>query len=413
MQVKNPITIQNLYAVYNYKDTNSFVALKNFSYNFEANKVYCIIGESGSGKSTLINFFNGLSKPIYGDVTINGIELNSKKYLNNIFINKYKLQKNEVKNVFKINQKSFLKENVFIVQVANDATDTEVELTIKQFEPRETPNFIKLNIKDYIFYGINPTLKTKLYLVNLNDDLKKVPSVSSLKNFTNIKISCKSTKKNIKKKIKNFKEIRKDVGMVYQFPEYQLFKNTVIEDVMFGPRNLGFKKDEARKVAIEALEKLRMNESYFEYSPFSLSGGQKRRVAIAGILSIGGDILIFDEPTAGLDPKGEAEMMEIIKLAKSEQKTIFIVTHSMAHVLEIADQVLVLHQGELIKSGTPYEIFDDKNLIKKTNIEVPFVIQVIQKLIKKDDVFKKLLETKPKDIIELANQIHDIKKGGK
>ncbi|MGL4950501.1 MAG: ATP-binding cassette domain-containing protein [Mycoplasma sp.] len=413
MQIKHLITIEHLYAIYNFKDTNSFVALKDFNYKFESQKVYCIIGESGSGKSTLINFFNGLSKPIYGDVKINGIELNSKKYLHNIFLKKMKLHNESLQNLFKVNKSLFEKNNTFLVQVANDASPTEVELAIKQFEPSLEPTFIKLKLKDYFVYNINPNTKSKFYIIGINNPLNHIHTVKSSNEFGPTDVSCKSQKKDLGRKIKNFKVIRKDVGMVYQFPEYQLFKNTVIEDVMFGPRNLGFKKDEAREVAKKSLLKLNMSEDYFENSPFSLSGGQKRRVAIAGILSIGGDILIFDEPTAGLDPKGEHEMLTIIKNAKREKKTIFIVTHSMSHVLEIADEVLVLHNGELIKSGSPYEIFYDKKIINKTNIEIPYVIKVVQKLIKKDNIYSKLLETKPRDVNELARDIIKIKKGVK
>ncbi|MGL4948273.1 MAG: ATP-binding cassette domain-containing protein [Mycoplasma sp.] len=411
MQVKNAIEINNLYAVYNNKQNNSLVALRNFSFKFNEKKIYCIIGESGSGKSTLINFFNGLSKPIYGDVSINGIELNCKRYLHNTFISKYKVNLDEIKTRSFLSKKQFKYKNIFIVQTPCDCSSNEVELYLKQFDAISFPQYYKIPSFEYKTFGLDSKLNSDFYVVSSNYNYDYIPTVNSLKDFKKHDLKVKSSKKNKSKKIKNYKIIRKDVGMVYQFPEYQLFKNTVIEDVVFGPRNLGFSKEEARVSAKKQLTKLGMNEKFFDYSPFGLSGGQKRRVAIAGILSINGNILIFDEPTAGLDPKGEAEMLKIIKTEHDNGKTVFIVTHSMSHVLELADEALVLHEGELIRSGDPYEIFYDDNLINKTNIEVPYVIQVIKKLITKNKKYEVLLEMKPKNIDELSKAI--IKINGK
>ncbi|MDE6473026.1 MAG: ATP-binding cassette domain-containing protein, partial [Ureaplasma sp.] len=216
-------------------------------------------------------------------------------------------------------------------------------------------------------------------------------------------------------KIKNFKELRREIGMVFQFPEYQLFKDTIEKDIMFGPIALGIKKDEAKKRAKFYLNKLDMGDEYLPRNPFGLSGGQKRRVAIAGILAIETDILIFDEPTAGLDPVGEQETMKMIKEIQETGKTIFVITHTMDHVLEIADEVIVLNDGEIIKHGDPYSIFLDESIVKSTSIDTPKVIKTIKKLIDKDKRFEKLIDYKPKTTEELNNAIVDlikqIKKG--
>lgn len=193
--------------------------------------------------------------------------------------------------------------------------------------------------------------------------------------------------------------------MVFQFPEYQLFKNTVLDDVMFGPHNLGFKKEDAIEAAKKTLLELKINQSLFNNSPFGLSGGQKRRVAIAGILAINGEVLVFDEPTAGLDPAGELEMLDIIARAKTQKKTIFIVTHSMDQVLSLADEVLVLHQGCLLAAGEPYQIFMNDDVLVKCGITIPHVIEIVRKLIAKNDKYKILLEHKPLTIEALAQTL--------
>ncbi len=218
-----------------------------------------------------------------------------------------------------------------------------------------------------------------------------------------------------KKKIKNIKDLRKRVGMVFQFPEYQLFKDTIEKDIMFGPVNLGVPKDEAKKRARHYLNLLGLNDSFLQRSPFNLSGGQKRRVALAGILAIEPDVLIFDEPTAGLDPAGEKDMMNIILNLKKSGKTIFVITHVMDQVLGIGDQVLVIGNKKILASGEPYEIFTNEKLIRENFLDKPKVIKVINQLSKIDKKFNKLLELKPRNVDELAKEIYLLmkKKGGK
>lgn len=184
-----------------------------------------------------------------------------------------------------------------------------------------------------------------------------------------------------KKKIRNIKDIRKKIGLVFQFPEYQLFEETIEKDIMFGPINFGETKDEAKNLAQKYIKVVGLNESYLPRSPFDLSGGQKRRVAIAGILALQGHTLILDEPTAGLDPEGERELLKLFsKLNKEEHKTIILVTHNMNHVLEIADEVVVLHDTKIIAKTDPVTIFQNQKLIKETGIEPPKVYSFIYKL---------------------------------
>ena len=209
-------------------------------------------------------------------------------------------------------------------------------------------------------------------------------------------------------KIKEFKKLRKTISMVFQFPEYQLFKDTVLKDIAFGPIALGSTKQKGYQLAEKYLKIMGLDSSFLEKSPFELSGGQKRRVAIAGILAIESEMIIFDEPTAGLDPDGEREMMKIILDAKKADKTLFVITHQMEKVLEIADEILMLAEGKVLHYGTPYEIFTNKELLSKTSIKPPPVIKVINQLSQVDERFQKLYELQPKTVNELAKGILEI-----
>lgn len=183
------------------------------------------------------------------------------------------------------------------------------------------------------------------------------------------------------KKIRDIKKIRKQIGLVFQFPEYQLFEETIERDIMFGPVNFGEKKDVARDLAKEYIKVVGLDESYLPRSPFDLSGGQKRRVAIAGILALQGHTLILDEPTAGLDPDGEKELIKLFyDLNRKENKTIVLVTHNMNHVLMVADEVIVLHNTKIYKKADPITIFRDQKLITETGIEPPKVYSFLYKL---------------------------------
>ena len=210
------------------------------------------------------------------------------------------------------------------------------------------------------------------------------------------------------KKIKKIKELRKDVGLVFQFPEYQLFKDTIQADIMFGPINLGVSKEEAKRRAKKYLNMLGLDDSFLDRSPFNLSGGQKRRVALAGILAIEPKIIIFDEPTAGLDPTGEKEILNIILDLKNKGHTVFVISHMMNHVLEIADNVIVLGNKKVVAFDEPYKIFRNKKLIKENSLDQPFIIKIIEKLISKDKTYEKLYELKPRTQEQLAQYIYQI-----
>ena len=183
------------------------------------------------------------------------------------------------------------------------------------------------------------------------------------------------------KKIK-LKPIREHVSLVFQFPEYQIFESTVLEDIMFGPKNFGKSKDEAIELAIKAAHLVGINDDILDRSPFTLSGGQMRRVAIAGAMAIDPDILILDEPTVGLDPKGKDELMNLlVKMHNETHKTIIMISHDMNIVASYAKRILVMDQGKLIYDGNKEELFTDEEFLKAHNLDLP-VISTIAKGLK-------------------------------
>ncbi|MCJ2171612.1 energy-coupling factor transporter ATPase [Lactobacillus kefiranofaciens] len=170
---------------------------------------------------------------------------------------------------------------------------------------------------------------------------------------------------------KNLKNLRKQVSLVFQFPEAQLFENTVLEDVEFGPKNFGASEVEAKKKALKWLKKVGLSESIISNSPFELSGGQMRRVAIAGVMAIEPQVLCLDEPAAGLDPRARREMMQLFVDYQKAGHTVILVTHNMNDVAEYADDVLVMENGKLIKHARPEEVFADKNWLKRHYLDEP------------------------------------------
>ena len=189
---------------------------------------------------------------------------------------------------------------------------------------------------------------------------------------------------------KEIRQIRKQVGLVFQFAENQIFEETVLKDVAFGPQNFGVSREEAEIIAREKLALVGIDESLFERSPFELSGGQMRRVAIAGILAMEPRILVLDEPTAGLDPIGRKELMNLFKKLHQDGITIVLVTHLMDDVAEYADQVYVMEKGRLVKSGEPSFVFQDIDFMEKIQLGVPKITRFAQKLIKRGATFKQL-----------------------
>ena len=182
---------------------------------------------------------------------------------------------------------------------------------------------------------------------------------------------------NSKKKIKELKALRKQVGIVFQFAEYQLFEETIEKDIVFGPITMGVPKDKAKKDAAKYLQMVGLDKKYLQRSPFALSGGQKRRVALAGILAMEPDFLIFDEPTAGLDPEGEIEMYKIFTDLHKAGKTIMIVTHNLDHVLEYSERTLIFNDGQLVQDGKTIDLMYDKKLLLKNKLEPPKLAQLV------------------------------------
>ena len=189
---------------------------------------------------------------------------------------------------------------------------------------------------------------------------------------------------------KGIKQVRKKVGLVFKFPESQVFDETVLKDVAFGPQNFGISQEEAEKIAREKLALVGISEELFERSPFELSGGQMRRVAIAGILAMEPNVLVLDEPTAGLDPAGRQELMDIFKQLHANGMTIVLVTHLMDDVANYADWVYVMEKGKLIRSGKPRDVFQEVEFLETIQLGVPKITKFAANLERRGFVFERL-----------------------
>jgi len=201
---------------------------------------------------------------------------------------------------------------------------------------------------------------------------------------------------------KDLKPLRKKVGIVFQFPEAQLFEETVEKDIAFGPKNFGVSEEEALKIAAKVVKTVGLPEEVLKKSPFDLSGGQMRRVAIAGVLAMKPEVLVLDEPTAGLDPKGRLEMMEMFyKLNKEQNMTIVLVTHQMNDVSDYADHVIVIEAGNVVKEGSPKEVFSDASWLSEKQLGVPTTLAFVEKLKEKGWSTDKM----PLTLDELADAI--------
>lgn len=197
---------------------------------------------------------------------------------------------------------------------------------------------------------------------------------------------------------KKMKHLRKKVGLVFQFPESQLFAETVLADVAFGPQNFGVSRERAEEIAKDKLAVVGLNDVIYNKSPFELSGGQMRRVAIAGILAIEPEILVLDEPTAGLDPVGRKELMALFETLHKNGMTIVLVTHTMDDVANFADTVYVLKGGNLVLEGSPSSVFQEVEYLQKIQLGVPkitnFALQLQQKGLKFERLPIKIEELK-------------------
>ncbi len=254
-------------------------------------------------------------------------------------------------------------------------------------------------------FDINLTIKEDSYTAFIGHTGSGKSTIMQLLNGLNVPtegavivddIKIKANSKN-----KEIKPVRKKVGLVFQFPESQLFEETVLKDVAFGPQNFGVSIGEAEQLAREKLAMVGIHEEFFEKNPFELSGGQMRRVAIAGILAMEPEILVLDEPTAGLDPKGRRELMTLFKELHQNGMTIVLVTHLMDDVANYADYVNVLEGGKLVRSGYPKEVFQDVAFLESKQLGVPKITKFAQQLVKRG----LHLETLPITIDEFAEVV--------
>ena len=207
-------------------------------------------------------------------------------------------------------------------------------------------------------------------------------------------------------KPKNLKALRKNVGLVFQFPEYQLFEETILQDICFGPKNFGVSEEDAIAQAKRILKLVGLDESYCDKSPFECSGGEKRRVAIAGILAMDPQILVLDEPTAGLDPKGAKDMMELfVRINKEFNKTILLVTHDMEHVLTYCEEVVVVSKGKIAKECDVKSFFSNTSTLHEMNINPPAILRLKEQLQAKGFNLNKPVLTLEELIKEIASEV--------
>ena len=179
----------------------------------------------------------------------------------------------------------------------------------------------------------------------------------------------------------NFRELRSHVGLVFQYPEHQLFEATILEDVCFGPKNQGLSKEEAAAKAKEALQSVGIGEELYDQSPFELSGGQKRRVAIAGVLAMEPEVLILDEPTAGLDPAGRDEILDLVaRMHRERGITVILVSHSMEDVAKYVDRIIVMNHGQVAFDGAPREVFHHYKELEQIGLAAPQVTYLMHEL---------------------------------
>lgn len=231
-------------------------------------------------------------------------------------------------------------------------------------------NGINLNINEGEFIGlIGHTGSGKSTLIQHLNGLAKPTSGKII--VDGVDITSKDT---------NLRETRQKVGLVFQYPEYQLFEETVFKDIAFGPKNLGLKDEEIEKRVIKAMELVGLDyETQSDRSPFELSGGQKRRVAIAGVLAMEPKVLILDEPTAGLDPKGRDEILgEILDLYNKGGITIILVSHSMEDVARLVNRIVVMHDGMISMDGSPREVFKHSNKLESLGLGIPQVTKFMK-----------------------------------
>lgn len=317
--------------------------------------------------------------------------------VNNGYQNKIIDRKPEIDIKSDINIKSELDRNHEIVKKLEMDRKSEINrVSVIDKQSRRRENRIILQLKD-ICYQYHKNSTNKDYAVqNVTMDIYKGEFLgiigetgsgkSTLMQHFNGLIKPKQGEiffqgENIFHKGFKLSQLRFSVGLVFQYPEYQLFKDTVLEDVMFGPQNQALTYEEAKKRAIWALEQVQLSEECWEKSPFVLSGGEKRKAALAGVLALKPEVLVLDEPTAGLDPEGRKQILHLLqKLQREENMTIVMVSHNMEHMAEYADRMIAMKKGNIVLEGTPQQVFSDGERIKEYGLDVPQITKVIRYL---------------------------------
>ncbi|MGL4572102.1 MAG: energy-coupling factor transporter ATPase [Clostridium sp.] len=284
---------------------------------------------------------------------------------------------------------------------------THVYMANGPFEKKALDN-VSLDIKDGEFIAlIGHTGSGKSTLIQHMNGLLEATSGSIIVDGEDI------TKKGVK-----LSDVRKKVGLVFQYPEYQLFEETIAKDIAYGPTNLGLDEEEINKRVKKSMEMVGLDfETYKDKSPFDLSGGQKRRVAIAGVIAMEPRTLILDEPTAGLDPKGRDDILGQIQLLHSKYNmTIILVSHSMEDVAKIAQRVVVMNKGKIALEGTPAEVFKNVKTLEEIGLGVPQVTYLMMELRKRgfevsDEVYT--IEQCKKELVKLFGNKEESMGGGK
>ncbi|MCI9886557.1 energy-coupling factor ABC transporter ATP-binding protein [Bacillus altitudinis] len=255
-----------------------------------------------------------------------------------------------------------------------------MDITIKELEHRYQ---MKTPFERLALYDVNASIKEGSYVAVIghtgSGKSTLLQHLNGLLKPTKGSIALGDTVLQANKKQKDMKPLRKKVGIVFQFPEHQLFEETILKDICFGPMNFGIPKEKAEAKAKEMLKLVGLPESLLSRSPFELSGGQMRRVAIAGVLAMEPEVLVLDEPTAGLDPRGRKEIMDMFyELHQKANLTTILVTHSMEDAAHYADQMIVMHKGTVKATGTPRELFANRTDMSSFGLDLPETIKFQQ-----------------------------------
>ncbi|AKC64624.1 energy-coupling factor ABC transporter ATP-binding protein [Bacillus altitudinis] len=255
-----------------------------------------------------------------------------------------------------------------------------MDITIKELEHRYQ---MKTPFERLALYDVNASIKEGSYVAVIghtgSGKSTLLQHLNGLLKPTKGSIALGDTVLQANKKQKELKSLRKKVGIVFQFPEHQLFEETILKDICFGPMNFGVPKEKAEAKAKEMLKLVGLPESLLSRSPFELSGGQMRRVAIAGVLAMEPEVLVLDEPTAGLDPRGRKEIMDMFyELHQKANLTTILVTHSMEDAAHYADQMIVMHKGTVKATGTPRELFANRTDMSSFGLDLPETIKFQQ-----------------------------------